>query len=48
MAFYSRKITQKVRKILMSGKVNYWTGNECKNFEKDFSKYHKIKYSIDV
>jgi dTDP-4-amino-4,6-dideoxygalactose transaminase len=48
MAFYSRKITQKVRKILMSGKVNYWTGNECKNFEKDFSKYHKIKYSIAV
>jgi dTDP-4-amino-4,6-dideoxygalactose transaminase len=48
MAFYSRKITQKVRKILIRGKVNYWTGNECKNFEKDFSKYHKIKYSIAV
>ena len=48
MAFYSREVTQKIRKILASGKVNYWTGNECKKFEKDFSNYHKTKYSIAV
>jgi dTDP-4-amino-4,6-dideoxygalactose transaminase len=48
MQIYSKKITQKIGKILSSGKVNYWTGNECKKFEKDFSKYHKIKYSIAV
>jgi dTDP-4-amino-4,6-dideoxygalactose transaminase len=48
MAFYSKKIIQKVGKLLTSGKVNYWTGNECKKFEKDFSNYHKIKYSIAV
>jgi dTDP-4-amino-4,6-dideoxygalactose transaminase len=48
MAFYSKEITQKIGKILASGKVNYWTGNECKKFEKDFSNYHKTKYSIAV
>ena len=27
----------KVSKILKSGKVNYWTGEEGKSFEKEFS-----------
>jgi dTDP-4-amino-4,6-dideoxygalactose transaminase len=48
MAFYSKEVTKKIGKILTSGKVNYWTGNECKKFEKQFSNYHKVKYSIAV
>ncbi len=37
-----------VSSILKSGKINYWTGKYCKIFEKNFSKYHKTKYSVTV
>ena len=45
---YNKYTLKTVRKVLNSGKVNYWTGNECKNFENEFSKYHKVKHSITV
>jgi len=46
---YFNKITQKrVQQVLKSGKVNYWTGNECKNFEKEFSNYIGNKYAVTV
>ena len=37
-----------VSNILKKNKTNYWTGEECKKFEKEFSEYHKTKYSIAV
>ena len=45
---FNKDISKKVLQVLQSGKVNYWTGNECKNFEKEFSDYHNIKYSSCV
>ena len=45
---YDNKQIKLVTKVLKNNKTNYWTGNECKNFEKEFSKYHKTKYSIAV
>ena len=36
----------RVRRVLSSNKVNYWTGNECKDFEANFSNWTKAKYSI--
>lgn len=48
MPFYSKKSIKKIQSILKSGKVNYWTGNECKIFEKEFSDYHRIRYSVAV
>lgn len=35
-----------VREVLESGKVNYWTGQSCKNFEKEFADYVGCKYGI--
>jgi len=35
-----------VRDVLMSGKVNYWTGNECRKFEKEFSEFCGSKYAV--
>ena len=35
-----------VRKVLMSNKVNYWTGNECREFEKEFAVWSNSKYAI--
>lgn len=45
---YSKQEAEIVKKILLSNKVNQWTGKEVRNFEKNFSKYHKIKYSVAV
>ena len=35
-----------VKKVLLSNKVNYWTGNQCKTFENEFSNWTNAKYSI--
>ena len=43
---YSKSIIKKVSKVLIENKVNYWNGNQCKKFEKEFSKYIDNKYSI--
>ncbi len=37
-----------VKEILSSGKVNYWTGNQGKNFEVEFSNWIGAKKSIAV
>ena len=46
--YFDKAIQKKVNQVLKSGRVNYWTGNECKNFEKEFSNYHNVKYSLSV
>lgn len=45
---FSNQEIKKVSQILRSGKVNYWTGTEGKLFEKEFSSFFKIKYSVAV
>jgi len=35
-----------VRNVLLSNKVNYWTGNECREFEKEFAVWSNSKYSV--
>ena len=35
-----------VRNVLLSNKVNYWTGNECREFEKEFAVWSNSKYAI--
>ncbi len=35
-----------VRKVLESGKVNYWTGDECREFEREFAEHCGAKHSI--
>ena len=46
--YYPPRLIKKISKILKSGRVNYWTGNEGALFEKEFSKYVGNKYSIAV
>ena len=45
---YTKKEIEIVSNILKSGKVNYWTGERIKSFEKKFSKKFGLKYSIAV
>lgn len=39
---------QAVLDVLKSGKVNYWTGEEGRLFEKEFAEYLGVKYAIAV
>ncbi|MEZ9820011.1 DegT/DnrJ/EryC1/StrS family aminotransferase [Shewanella sp. 10N.286.45.A1] len=36
----------KVSQVLLSNKVNYWTGTEGRNFEKEFASYTDTKYAV--
>ena len=35
-----------VQDVLLSNKVNYWTGNECREFEKEFASWSDSKYAV--
>ncbi|VFQ47471.1 DegT/DnrJ/EryC1/StrS family aminotransferase [Desulfoluna butyratoxydans] len=35
-----------VRDVLLSNKVNYWTGSECREFEKEFASWTESKHAI--
>ncbi len=35
-----------VQKVLLSNKVNYWTGEECRKFEKEFAAWSDTKYAV--
>lgn len=37
-----------VRDVLLSNKVNYWTGQECREFECEFSGFSDSEYAIAV
>ena len=45
--FYPEDIN-KVSEILKSGKINYWTGFEGREFEKEFSSYVGVEHSVAV
>jgi len=35
-----------VQQVLLSNKVNYWTGTECRNFEKEFAAWAGTEYAV--
>ena len=35
-----------VRDVVLSNKVNYWTGQECREFEKEFAAWSDSKYAV--
>lgn len=35
-----------VRDVVLSNKVNYWTGQECREFEKEFATWAGTEYSV--
>jgi len=35
-----------VRDVVLSNKVNYWTGQECREFEKEFAVWADVKYAV--
>ncbi len=45
--FFNEEI-EAVNKVLHSGKVNYWTGCECRKFEMEFSTWCGTQYAISL
>lgn len=43
---YSEEEGEAVQRVLMSNKVNYWTGEETRHFEKEFAEYVGCSYAI--
>jgi len=35
-----------VQAVLLSNKTNYWTGDECRKFEREFAKFSDSKYAV--
>ena len=44
--FYEQDEIDAASKVLASGKVNYWTGNEGKRFEKEFANFCGAKHAV--
>jgi dTDP-4-amino-4,6-dideoxygalactose transaminase len=45
---FTQEESDKVAEVLLSNKVNYWTGNEGREFEKEFASFADSEYAIAV
>ena len=43
---FTQEEADAVSKCLLSNKVNYWTGNECREFEKEFAAWVGTEYAV--
>jgi dTDP-4-amino-4,6-dideoxygalactose transaminase len=45
---YSEEEVEAVAQILRSGKVNYWTGQECRQFEREFATFADVTHAVSL
>ena len=45
---FTEEEAEAVKKVVLSNKVNYWTGEECRHFEAEFANYVGCKYAISL
>jgi dTDP-4-amino-4,6-dideoxygalactose transaminase len=43
---FTQEEADAVSRVLLSNKVNYWTGQECREFEKEFASWCEVSYAI--
>ena len=43
---FSQEEANAVSQVLLSNKVNYWTGQECREFEKEFAQFTGTQYAV--
>jgi dTDP-4-amino-4,6-dideoxygalactose transaminase len=43
---FTTEETEAVQRVLLSNRVNYWTGNECREFETEFSAWVGARYAV--
>jgi len=45
---FTKEEADAIQAVLLSNKVNYWTSNECREFEKEFANWVGTKYAITL
>lgn len=45
---FSQDEADAVSRVLLSNRVNYWTGSECRDFEREFRRFSDCEYAIAV
>ena len=45
---FTQEEANKVSQVLLSNKVNYWTGQEGREFEKEFAQFADCQYAVAV
>ena len=45
---FTQEEVDAVSDVLLSNKVNYWTGSECRKFEKEFATWTSCKYAVSL
>ena len=43
---FTQEEAEAVSRVLLSNKVNYWTGSECREFEKEFAAFAGTQYAV--
>lgn len=43
---YTQEEADAVQRVLLSNRVNYWTGSECREFEAEFSAFVGTRYAV--
>jgi dTDP-4-amino-4,6-dideoxygalactose transaminase len=43
---YTQEEADAVSRVLLSNQVNYWTGQECREFEKEFAAWSGSRHAI--
>ncbi|UOO82372.1 DegT/DnrJ/EryC1/StrS aminotransferase family protein [Uruburuella testudinis] len=43
---FTQEEADAVSRVLLSNKVNYWTGSECREFEKEFAAFAGTEYAV--
>ena len=43
---FSKEEISAVTDVLSSNKVNYWTGDQCRQFEREFAQFVGCRYAI--
>jgi len=46
--FYTQEEADAVSQVLLSNRVNYWTGRECREFEPEFAEFAGTEYAVAV
>jgi len=43
---FSEEEIEAVSAVLRTGRINYWTGNECREFEKEFAEWCGVRHAV--
>src|SRR6056297_1640958 len=45
---FTEEEADSVRRVLLSNRVNYWTGDECRQFEREFAEFSGVRHSVSL